>query len=58
RQLISQRDKEAPKLIESGFQEYISNSEERGVDAADLISFMLELSFHVIGEEIDALLSN
>jgi len=24
--------------------------QERGVDAADLISFMLELSFHVIGE--------
>ncbi|RYR18604.1 hypothetical protein Ahy_B03g063228 isoform B [Arachis hypogaea] len=65
RRLLSQRDKEAPKLTESGFQfllmetnaqlwyiirEYISNSEERGVDAADLISFMLELSFHVIGE--------
>ncbi|MCH82612.1 general transcription factor IIH subunit 4-like, partial [Trifolium medium] len=31
-------------------REYISNSEERGVDAGDLISFMLELSFHVIGE--------
>ncbi|XP_027346022.1 general transcription and DNA repair factor IIH subunit TFB2 isoform X4 [Abrus precatorius] len=65
RRLLSQRDKEAPKLTESGFQfllmdtnaqlwyiirEYISNSEERGVDAAELISFMLELSFHVIGE--------
>jgi len=24
--------------------------QERGVDAAELISFMLELSFHVIGE--------
>ncbi|OIV93194.1 hypothetical protein TanjilG_24409 [Lupinus angustifolius] len=65
RRLLSQRDRDAPKLTESGFQfllmntnaqlwyiirEYISNSEERGVDAADLISFMLEISFHVIGE--------
>lgn len=65
RRLLSQRDREAPKLTESGFQfllmdtnaqlwyiirEYITNSEERGVDAGDLISFMLELSFHVIGE--------
>ncbi|XP_022142125.1 RNA polymerase II transcription factor B subunit 2 [Momordica charantia] len=63
--LLSQRDKEAPRLTESGFQfllmetnaqlwyiirEYISNSEERGVDPADLISFLLELSFHVTGE--------
>ncbi|XP_047159940.1 general transcription and DNA repair factor IIH subunit TFB2 [Vigna umbellata] len=67
RRLLSHRDKEAPKLTESGFQfllmdtnaqlwyiirEYISNSEERGVEAAELISFMLELSFHVIGEAI------
>lgn len=59
------RDKEAPRLTDSGFQfllmdtnaqlwyiirEYISNSEERGVDPADLISFLLELSFHVTGE--------
>ncbi|KAL2344026.1 hypothetical protein Fmac_005311 [Flemingia macrophylla] len=65
RRILSHRDKEAPKLTESGFQfllmdtnaqlwyiirEYISNSEERGVEAAELISFMLELSFHVIGE--------
>ncbi|KAH7858822.1 hypothetical protein Vadar_028416 [Vaccinium darrowii] len=65
RGLLSQRDKEAPKLTESGFQfllmdtnaqlwyiirEYITNSEERGVDTADLISFLLELSFHVTGE--------
>ncbi|BFG27745.1 hypothetical protein CerSpe_140190 [Prunus speciosa] len=65
RGLLSQRDKEAPRLTESGFQfllmdtnaqlwyiirEYISNSEERGVDSADLISFLLELSFHVTGE--------
>ncbi|KHN10014.1 General transcription factor IIH subunit 4 [Glycine soja] len=65
RRILSYRDKEAPKLTESGFQfllmdtnaqlwyiirEYISNSEDRGVDAADLISFMLELSFHDIGE--------
>ncbi|KAI4296715.1 hypothetical protein L6164_036651 [Bauhinia variegata] len=65
RGLMSYRDKEAPKLTESGFQfllmdtnaqlwyiirEYISNSEERGVDASDLISFLLELSFHVTGE--------
>ncbi|XP_052182733.1 general transcription and DNA repair factor IIH subunit TFB2 isoform X2 [Diospyros lotus] len=65
RGLLSQRDKEAPKLTESGFQfllmdtnaqlwyiirEYISNSEERGLDSADLISFLLELSFHVTGQ--------
>ncbi|KAL6992589.1 RNA polymerase II transcription factor B 52 kDa subunit [Sarracenia purpurea var. burkii] len=65
RGLLSQREKEAPKLTESGFQfllmdtnaqlwyiirEYITNSEERGVDSADLISFLLELSFHVTGE--------
>ncbi|XP_015888991.1 general transcription and DNA repair factor IIH subunit TFB2 [Ziziphus jujuba] len=65
RGLLSQREKEAPRLTESGFQfllmdtnaqlwyiirEYISNSEERGVDPADLISFLLELSFHVTGE--------
>ncbi|KAA8519814.1 hypothetical protein F0562_014096 [Nyssa sinensis] len=65
RGLLSQRDKETPRLTESGFQfllmdtnaqlwyiirEYITNSEERGVDPADLISFLLELSFHVTGE--------
>ncbi|CAN6689831.1 unnamed protein product [Malus baccata var. baccata] len=65
RGLLSQRDREAPRLTESGFQfllmdtnaqlwyimrEYISNSEERGLDSADLISFLLELSFHVTGE--------
>ncbi|KAK2976765.1 hypothetical protein RJ640_030115 [Escallonia rubra] len=65
RGLLSHRDKEAPMLTESGFQfllmdtnaqlwyiirEYITNSEERGVDSADLISFLLELSFHVTGE--------
>ncbi|KAG9152631.1 hypothetical protein Leryth_024418 [Lithospermum erythrorhizon] len=64
--LISQRDEREPaKLTEGGFQfllmdtnaqlwyiirEYISNSEELGVDSADLISFLLELSFHVTGE--------
>ncbi|KAM7513081.1 hypothetical protein LguiB_011956 [Lonicera macranthoides] len=63
--LLSQRDKEAPRLTESGFQfllmdtnaqlwyivrEYITNSEELGVDSSDLISFLLELSFHVTGE--------
>lgn len=66
RGLLSQKDDKEPlKLTESGFQfllmdtnaqlwyiirEYINNSEERGVDSADLISFMLELSFHVTGE--------
>ncbi|PWA56577.1 transcription factor-related protein [Artemisia annua] len=59
------RDREGALLTESGFQfllmdtnaqlwyiirEYISNSEDRGVDSADLISFLLELSFHVTGE--------
>lgn len=64
--LLTQRDeREPPKLTESGFQfllmdtnaqlwyiirEYITNSEELGVDSADLISFLLELSFHVTGE--------
>nr|GMD91877.1 RNA polymerase II transcription factor B subunit 2-like isoform X1 [Ipomoea batatas] len=58
-------DKEPPKLTESGFQfllmdtnaqlwyiirEYITNAEESGVDSADLIAFLLELSFHVAGE--------
>ncbi|KAH9796942.1 General transcription and DNA repair factor IIH subunit TFB2 [Citrus sinensis] len=65
RGLLSRRDKEAPRLTESGFQfllmdtnaqlwyivrEYISNSQERGINQADLISFLLELSFHVAGE--------
>ncbi|XP_050215235.1 general transcription and DNA repair factor IIH subunit TFB2 [Mercurialis annua] len=65
RGLLSQRDREAPRLTESGFQfllmdtnaqlwyiirEYISNSEERGIDSADMISFLLELSFHMTGE--------
>ncbi|XP_059671024.1 general transcription and DNA repair factor IIH subunit TFB2 [Cornus florida] len=65
RGLLSQRDKETPRLTESGFQfllmdtnaqlwyiirEYITNAEERGVESADLISFLLELSFHVTGE--------
>lgn len=64
--LLNQRDdREPPKLTESGFQfllmdtsaqlwyiirEYISNSEDHGVDTADLIAFLLELSFHVTGE--------
>ncbi|KAK8992327.1 hypothetical protein V6N11_048411 [Hibiscus sabdariffa] len=65
RGLLRQREKEAPRLTESGFQfllmdtnaqlwhvirEYISNSEEQGVDQADLIAFLLELSFHTTGE--------
>ncbi|EOY28282.1 Transcription factor-related isoform 4 [Theobroma cacao] len=65
RGLLCQREKEAPRLTESGFQfllmdtnaqlwyiirEYISNSEEQGVDQADLIAFLLELSFHTTGE--------
>ncbi|KAF2303345.1 hypothetical protein GH714_016962 [Hevea brasiliensis] len=65
RGLLSQREKEASRLTESGFQfllmdtnaqlwyiirEYISNSEERDIDPADLISFLLELSFHITGE--------
>ncbi|OMO84837.1 Transcription factor TFIIH subunit p52/Tfb2 [Corchorus capsularis] len=65
RGLIRQREKEAPRLTESGFQfllmdtnaqlwyiirEYISNSEEQGVDQADLIAFLLELSFHTSGQ--------
>ncbi|XP_039061725.1 general transcription and DNA repair factor IIH subunit TFB2-like [Hibiscus syriacus] len=65
RGFLRQREKEAPRLTESGFQfllmdtsaqlwyvirEYISNSEEQGVDQADLIAFLLELSFHTTGE--------
>uniref|UniRef100_A0A0D9WB98 RNA polymerase II transcription factor B subunit 2 n=1 Tax=Leersia perrieri TaxID=77586 RepID=A0A0D9WB98_9ORYZ len=65
RGLLSSRDGEAPRLTENGFQfllmetnaqlwyimrEYISSSEERGVDPTDLISFLLELSFHTLGE--------
>lgn len=65
RGLLTQRDREAPRLTESGFQfllmdtnaqlwyiirEYISNCEERGVDQSDLIAFLLELSFHTTGE--------
>uniref|UniRef100_A0A453DGS4 RNA polymerase II transcription factor B subunit 2 n=1 Tax=Aegilops tauschii subsp. strangulata TaxID=200361 RepID=A0A453DGS4_AEGTS len=64
RGLLSSRDGEAAKLSENGFQfllmetnaqlwyimrEYISSAEERGVDPTDLISFLLELSFHTQG---------
>ncbi|PUZ59097.1 hypothetical protein GQ55_4G013100 [Panicum hallii var. hallii] len=64
RGLLSSRDGEAPKLTENGFQfllmetnaqlwyimrEYISSAEERGVDPTELISFLLELSFHKLG---------
>ncbi|KNA21551.1 hypothetical protein SOVF_042080 isoform B [Spinacia oleracea] len=65
RGLLSQRDKEASRLTEYGFQfllmetnaqlwyiirEYIANAEERGVDPANIISFLLELSFHETGQ--------
>ncbi|XP_051219942.1 general transcription and DNA repair factor IIH subunit TFB2 [Lolium perenne] len=65
RGLLSSRDNEAPKLSENGFQfllmetnaqlwyimrEYISSAEERGVDPTELISFLLELSFHTLGD--------
>ncbi|KAG1359561.1 General transcription and DNA repair factor IIH subunit TFB2 [Cocos nucifera] len=65
RALLSARENEAPKLTENGFQfllmdtnaqlwyiirEYISSSEDRGVDQTDLICFLLELSFHTLGE--------
>ncbi|KAK3145786.1 hypothetical protein QOZ80_3BG0257470 [Eleusine coracana subsp. coracana] len=64
RGLLSSRDGETPKLTENGFQfllmetnaqlwyimrEYISSAEERGVDPTELISFLLELSFHTLG---------
>ncbi|CAD6261707.1 unnamed protein product [Miscanthus lutarioriparius] len=64
RGLLSSRDGEASKLTENGFQfllmetnaqlwyimrEYISSAEERGVDPTELISFLLELSFHKLG---------
>lgn len=65
RGLLSARENEAAKLTENGFQfllmdtnaqlwyiirEYISSSEDRGVEPTDLISFLLELSFHAMGE--------
>lgn len=65
RGLLSSRENEAPRLTENGFQfllmdtnaqlwyiirEYITTSEDRGVDPTDLISFLLELSFHSLGE--------
>ncbi|KAK8964781.1 hypothetical protein KSP40_PGU012110 [Platanthera guangdongensis] len=65
RGLLSSRENEDPRLTENGFQfllmetnaqlwyiirEYITTSEDRGVDPADLISFLLELSFHSLGE--------
>ncbi|KAF3329257.1 general transcription factor IIH subunit 4 isoform X1 [Carex littledalei] len=67
--LSSSRDNEAPRLTESGFQfllmetnaqlwyiirEYISSAEERGMDPTDLISFLLELSFHTLGQAYSA----
>ncbi|KAL6844201.1 hypothetical protein ACP4OV_025874 [Aristida adscensionis] len=60
----SSEDGETAKLTENGFQfllmetnaqlwyimrEYISSAEERGVDPTELISFLLELSFHTLG---------
>ncbi|KAG0463084.1 hypothetical protein HPP92_021560 [Vanilla planifolia] len=65
RGILSSRENEAPRLTENGFQfllmdtnaqlwyiirEYITSSEDRGVDPTDLISFLLELSFHTLGE--------
>ncbi|XP_021726433.1 RNA polymerase II transcription factor B subunit 2-like [Chenopodium quinoa] len=65
RGLLSQREKEGSRLTEYGFQfllmdtnaqlwyiirEYIANAEERGVDPATIISFLLELSFHETGQ--------
>ncbi|XP_068639811.1 general transcription and DNA repair factor IIH subunit TFB2 isoform X2 [Aristolochia californica] len=65
RGLMHARENESPKLSEHGFQfllmdtnaqlwyiirEYISSAQDRGLDPADLISFLLELSFHVMGE--------
>ncbi|KAH0453750.1 hypothetical protein IEQ34_018074 [Dendrobium chrysotoxum] len=65
RGLLSSRENEAPRLTENGFQfllmdtnaqlwyiirEYITTSEDRGIDPTDLISFLLELSFHSLGE--------
>ncbi|XP_020581219.1 RNA polymerase II transcription factor B subunit 2-like isoform X1 [Phalaenopsis equestris] len=65
RGLLSSRENDASRLTEHGFQfllmdtnaqlwyiirEYITTSEERGVDPTDLISFLLELSFHSLGE--------
>ncbi|XP_020265872.1 RNA polymerase II transcription factor B subunit 2-like isoform X1 [Asparagus officinalis] len=58
-------ENEAATLIKYGFQfllmetnaqlwyivgEYISSSEDCGVDPTDLISFLLELSFHTMGK--------
>ncbi|XP_057864350.1 general transcription and DNA repair factor IIH subunit TFB2 isoform X2 [Cryptomeria japonica] len=63
--LLTLRENETPRLTENGFQfllmetssqlwqiirEYISTAEDRGFDAADLISFLLGLSFHIVGQ--------
>ncbi|XP_020265874.1 RNA polymerase II transcription factor B subunit 2-like isoform X3 [Asparagus officinalis] len=63
--LSNGRENEAATLIKYGFQfllmetnaqlwyivgEYISSSEDCGVDPTDLISFLLELSFHTMGK--------
>ncbi|XP_077223295.1 general transcription and DNA repair factor IIH subunit TFB2-like isoform X2 [Tasmannia lanceolata] len=59
RGLLSARDNETPRLTELMdtnaqlwyiIREYISTAQERGLDPTDLISFLLELSFHAMGE--------
>ncbi|CAH1446932.1 unnamed protein product [Lactuca virosa] len=60
RGLLSQRDNEGSRLTESGFHFLLMDTNaqlwynDRGVDSADLISFLLELSFHVTGETWDS----
>ncbi|XP_020267815.1 RNA polymerase II transcription factor B subunit 2-like isoform X2 [Asparagus officinalis] len=64
--LSNGRENEAATLIKYGFQfllmetnaqlwyivgEYISSSEDCGVDPTDLILFLLELSFHTMGKD-------
>lgn len=58
-------DKESPSITDMGFQfllmdtnsqlwqlvrEYVTTAEDRGTDSSELIGFLLELGFHLVGE--------
>lgn len=61
----SSRENESPSLTDLGFQfllmdtnsqlwqlvrEYVTSSEDRGTDSGELVGFLLELGFHLVGE--------
>lgn len=61
----SNKENESPSITDLGFQfllmdtnsqlwqlvrEYVSTAEDRGTDSGELIGFLLELGFHVVGE--------